>query len=143
MSAKGSLSKIALKKYGPRKDERKGGWNSLMEKLKPVISPQAEFWSDENPIYSGVMRKYFPNANHHTVKGGRGAITGQGELKKLVYDPIFSLNHTCAMLRANLNRLFRKTWCTTKTVEGLIDHVSLYVRFHNASLTPSLGDQHS
>ncbi|MBU6155196.1 MAG: hypothetical protein KGP28_12905, partial [Bdellovibrionales bacterium] len=49
--------------------------------------------------------------------------------------PIFSLNHTCAMLRANLNRLFRRTWCTTKTIQGLIDHLSIYVAFHNRRLT--------
>jgi hypothetical protein len=29
------------------------------------------------------------------------------------------------MLRANLNRLFRRTWCTTKKPEGLIDHLSI------------------
>jgi len=68
----------------------------------------------------------------------RGCSTGQGELKKLVYDPIFSLNHTCAMLRANLNRLFRKTWCTTKTVQGLVDPLSIHVRYHNTRLTPEI-----
>ena len=56
-------------------------------------------------------------------------------MKKLVFDPLFSLNHSCAMLRANLNRLFRRTWCTSKTRQGLIDHLSLYVRFHNEVLT--------
>jgi hypothetical protein len=39
------------------------------------------------------------------------------------------------MLRANMNRLFRKTWCTTKTPAGLIDHLSLYVGYHNRVLT--------
>jgi hypothetical protein len=42
------------------------------------------------------------------------------------------------MLRANLNRLFRKTWCTTKNKQGLIDHLSLYVEFHNRVLTAAL-----
>jgi len=39
-------------------------------------------------------------ATHRTVKGRRGSIAGQGELKKIGFDPLFSLNHTCAMLRA-------------------------------------------
>ena len=47
-------------------------------------------------------------------KGEKAAITGQGELKKKQRDPLFSINHTLAMLRANINRLVRRTWCTTK-----------------------------
>ena len=61
-------------------------------------------------------------------------MTGQGELKKLRFDPLFSLNHTCAMLRANINRLFRRTWCTTKKAACLKRHVAVYVRFHNTVL---------
>ena len=61
-------------------------------------------------------------------------MTGQGELKKVVYDPIFSLNHTCAMLRANINRLVRKTWCTTKKPERLAMHITLYALYHNLNL---------
>ena len=112
-----------------------------MRKVAPVIAPDAEWKSDDHPFYPKILRMNHPAAKHVTVKGGRGAITGQGELKKLVFDPIFSLNHTCAMLRANLNRLFRKTWCTTKTLRGLVDHLSLYVRFHNQRITPDLIDQ--
>ena len=38
------------------------------------------------------------------------------------------------MMRANINRLFRKTWCTTKKPERLIDHIELYVQYHNEVL---------
>ncbi len=135
MPAKGRLSKIALEKYGPRPDERKAGWANLLSSVKAYVSPSATITSDDNPNYPKVVRRCFPDATHVTVKGGRGAITGQGELKKLKFDPIFSLNHTCAMLRANLNRLFRRTWCTTKTIQGLINHLTIYVAFHNRRLT--------
>jgi hypothetical protein len=138
MPAKGLLAKVARRKYGPRKDERPLGWTSLMEDLKPLVTPTAAFTSDDNPHYPHYVQKHHPAVIHQTTPGGRGAITGQGELKKLKFDPLFSLNHTCAMLRANLNRLFRKTWCTTKTLRGLIDHISLYVFFHNSELTPPL-----
>jgi len=136
MPAKGHLSKIALKKYGPRPDKRAEGWNALFASLKSVVEPTACWTSDENPHYPRHLRMHHPVALHRTTPGGRGSVAGQGELKKLVYDPLFSLNHTCAMLRANLNRLFRRTWCTTKTRQGLIDHLSLYVRYHNEVLTP-------
>ena len=81
-----------------------------------------------------VLKACFPGKTHFRHKGGRGCITGQGELKKLRFDPLFSLNHTCAMLRANINRLFRKTWCTTKKKEGLERHLAVYMDFHNTRL---------
>jgi len=68
--------------------------------------------------------------------GKKGCIAGQGELKKATFDPIFSINHTFAMMRANISRLIRKTWNTTKKVEGLIDHLNIYVWMHNTQRTP-------
>ena len=135
MPAKGRLSKISLKKYSPRPDERARGWRDLLSSLKSYVTQTATITTDDNPHYPKMVRLQFPKAIHVRVKGGRGSSTGQGELKKLKFDPLFSLNHTCAMLRANLNRLFRKTWCTTKTIKGLIDHLSIYVAFHNRRLT--------
>ena len=135
MPAKGLLAKTALRKYGYRKDERNKGWSELMQELKPIVVKDLVLHSDENPHYGRFVKRYYPNAEHKTVKGGRGSVSGQGELKKLRFDPLFSLNHTCAMLRANLNRLFRRTWCISKTRQGLIDHLSLYVSYHNQNLT--------
>jgi hypothetical protein len=135
MPAKGHLAAIARRKYGFRPDQRAQGWDALFRSLRPVVCPDAEFLSDQNPHYPEFLRRHFPNANHRTVKGRRGCVAGQGELKKGGFDPLFSLNHTCAMLRANLSRLIRRTWCTTKTQQGLIDHLSLYVRYHNRVLT--------
>ena len=135
MPAKGRIAEVARRRYGPRKDERPVGWNLLMQDLKPHVTRDAKFTSDDNPHYPKYVFLHHPGVTHKTVKGGRGAIVGQGELKKLKFDPLFSLNHTCAMLRANMNRLFRRTWCTTKTVQGLVDHLSLYVSYHNLELT--------
>lgn len=135
MPAKGLLVKIAKRKYPHRPDHRSRGWGELFYGLQRFVAPEATFLSDENPHYPKFVAHYFPNAKHETTPGGRGAIVGQGELKKLKFDPLFSLNHTCAMLRANLNRLFRRTWCTTKKVHGLIDHLAIYVRYHNRCLT--------
>jgi hypothetical protein len=137
MPAKGHLAEISRRKYGFRRDERPKAWDQLMKELIPYVTPHCQWRSDDNPHYPPVLKRHHPRAIHTPVLGGRGAITGQGELKKLKFDPLFSLNHTCAMLRANMNRLFRKTWCTTKTIQGLSDHLALYVCFHNFHLTPS------
>jgi len=136
MPAKGLLTKLAFKKYGPRRDLRPQGWNQIFKDLRPVLSAKVEITSDENPHYPKYIEKHFPHSTHVRIKGGRGAISGQGELKKLRFDPIFALNHTCAMLRANLNRLFRRTWCLSKTRQGLIDHLWIYTVYHNTVLTP-------
>ena len=137
MPAKGHLSKIARKKYGLRKDLRSEGRKRLFSRIKSKISPHALIESDENPHYKEDVLTFFPTATHSAHLGQRGSIVGQGELKKVRFDPLFSLNHTCAMLRANINRLFRKTWCTTKKPECLKDHLELYVYFHNEILLKS------
>ena len=134
MNAKGHLAKIAVKKYGRRKDTRSQARERLFKSLKPLVRPNAVFKSDENPHYPPDVRRHFPQARHQTFKGQRGSIVGQGELKKIRFDPLFSLNHTCAMTRANMNRLFRKTWCTTKLPERLADHFAIYSVYHNEML---------
>jgi transposase-like protein len=134
MPAKGPLAAISRKKYGRRKDMRKSARIKLFKELLPLVEPTAEIKSDQNPHYGDDVKKYFPRALHSTFKGRKGAITGQGELKKIGFDPIFSLNHTCAMFRANINRLNRKTWCTTKKMARLADHVAIYALYHNTEL---------
>jgi hypothetical protein len=134
MPAKGLLAKRAVRKYGPRKDERAEGRRRLFRRIQSVIHENATIESDQNPHYAPDVREFFPHAIHLGHKGQRGAVTGQGELKKTTFDPLFSLNHTCAMLRANINRLFRKTWCTTKRLQALCDHLEIYVLYHNTQI---------
>lgn len=135
MPAKGRLAAIARRKYGKRSDHRPLARKRLFQRLRSQIAPDALIRSDSNPAYPLDVRSYFPEARHELVLGGRGAITGQGELKKLRFDPIFSLNHTCAMLRAHLSRLFRKTWNTTKKLSRLRAHLMIYALEHNQRLS--------
>jgi hypothetical protein len=143
MPAKGLLSKRALKKYGPRRDERSKGRADLFQKISRFVIDKALIKSDENPHYPKDVKRYFPQCTHQVHKGQRGSLGGQGELKKIGFDPLFSLNHTCAMLRANINRLFRKTWCTTKKKDRLYAHIALYAVFHNQTLLKSKNQRRS
>lgn len=133
MQAKGLLVEKA-KKYGRRFDMRKRGRNRMFRRIEKLVFDGALIKSDSNPHYDSDVKKWFPKSKHQKFLGKRGAITGQGELKKIGYDPLFSLNHTCAMLRANINRLARKTWCTTKQKEQLYRHLVLYSDYHNQNL---------
>lgn len=134
MPAKGLLARESRKKYGFRHDGRSRAREKLFREVKPFIHPQARIRSDSNPHYPYSVKKHFPQAKHETVLGGRGAIVGQGELKKLKFDPLFSLNHTCAMLRDRIKRLSRKTWCTTKRADQLALNIALYAVEHNRRL---------
>jgi hypothetical protein len=134
MSAKGLLVKKALKLYGPRRDERSKNRKDLFRELSPVVTPGAIVKSDANPHYVDDVKSYFPDCTHVACLGSRGAVTGYGELKKTIYDPIYSLNHTCAMYRDNVKCLARKTWCTTKKKERLADRLAIYAVYHNRHL---------
>ena len=135
MPATGHLAKIARKKYGFRPDHRNKKLKALFSSVKSKIHPRAVIESDEASYYKNAVKNYFPKSKYKHYKGAPGAVTGQGELKKVRWDPLFSINHTFAMCRANINRLFRRTWNTTKDPERLRDHLWIYTWFHNTKLT--------
>lgn len=134
MPAKGHLAGLSRKKYGRRIDQRYKGREDLFKSLQSLVEEQAVIKSDQNPHYPETVKKFFPKAIYETYKGQRGSTTGQGELKKVRWDPLFSLNHTCAKIRADVNRLFRKTWCTTKKKDQLGIHLAIFAVYHNLAL---------
>ncbi len=134
MKAKGHLAHRARAKYGYRKDERKENLTSLLHSVKAHSSQRAHIKSDMNPHYLNPVKKIFPNSMHEVFKGKRGCVVGQGEIKATSFDPLFSFNHTAAMFRANVNRLFRRTWNTTKKPTCLSYHLAIYTFYHNLSL---------
>ncbi len=133
MPAKGLLVEKA-KKYGPRRDGRSVARAELFRQLQPLLHEKALIKSDQNPHYPADVARFFPNAKHVTYQGRRPASIGQGEIKKGRFDPLFSLNHTCAMFRANVSRLVRKTWVTTKRMDRLRAHLFIYAEYHNQHL---------
>lgn len=130
----GHLAKIAVKKYGYRKDEHLEGLTRVFEKIAPIVSPEVLIKSDEHQRYPAMVSTYLPRAKHLQFKSERACVAGQGELKKVAFDPLFTINHTCAMLRASVNRLIRRTWCTTKDPARLKDHLDIFIYFYNEKL---------
>ncbi len=135
MGPRGLLTNAANKKYGRRKNESYKNRRELFECLQKHIEEEAVFKSDMHPQYASLVKSYFPKASHQHYKGERSRLSGFGELKAVSFDPLFSINHSFAMLRANMNRLARKTWCTTKKMKFLEMHLKIYVDFHNQVLT--------
>lgn len=138
----GHLAKLAVKKYGRRQDQHQQGLERLFDTITPLLQAEVRVRSDEHQRYPYYVAKYLPRARHECFKSERATVAGQGELKKVRFDPLFAVNHACAMLRGNVNRLIRKTWCTTKDPNRLKDHLDLFMHYYNqhllgAPLTPS------
>lgn len=127
----GIFSKLAVKKYGFRKDEHNEGLKRVFETIETVVSPEVVVKSDEHQRYPYFISTYFPKGKHLAFKSTRATIAGQGELRVKSFDPLFIVNHTCATLRANVNRLIRKTWCTTKDPARLQDHLDIFMFYYN------------
>ncbi len=130
----GKLAVIALKTYGTRPCHHQKGLNTLMENIENYVAPDAVIKSDMHKKYPRTVKRYFPHATHLQFESERAHVAGQGELKKAKHDPLFMINHTCAMLRANINRLIRKTWCTTKDPSRLQDHIDIFIFYFNTKL---------
>jgi transposase-like protein len=131
MPPKGPLAAIALKKYGPRADERSPVMERMLERLKMAAVPHVHLRSDMCPRYGPLVFRVFPLGSHETHRSRRGCVVGYGEMKATGNDPLFSLNHTAAMLRDNLKRLARRTWCTSKRPDRLHDLLWIYAHYHN------------
>ena len=135
----GHLAKRSKEKYGKRKNYHKEALKGVFDELKLCTSSEnILFESDEHKFYPEFVKKYFPKAHYQTYKGAKGAVSGMGELKKIKYDPLFSINHTMAMLRYNIARLARKTWCQSKRLKFLQHHLDVYKTYHNIELLPAV-----
>jgi len=136
--AKGLLAKLSREKYGYRPDNRPMSIRNILKKVTGCFIQNCTITTDKSPFYSKPIRRNYPKALHKTTPGGRGCVAGYGELKKKAFDPMFSLNHTAAMLRDHLATLKRRTWTTTKKIQNLIDLLKIYASYHNEVLVKSV-----
>lgn len=134
----GHLAAIAKAKYGRRADHSRRERQRLFERLRQVLPPKLILRTDEHKHYPIVIRRCFPQAAHVTHKGAKGSVSGQGEMKKIGRDPLFSVNHTLAMLRDKMSRLSRRSWNLSKQIERLDDHLAIYSESHNRMIIQRL-----
>ena len=134
--ASGKIAAISVEKYGERRDESGPMRTRVLASLAQFVSPTASITTDEHGSYAAEIKRVYKNMVHTQHKSVRGSLTGQGELKRTGFDPLFNINHTLAMMRDNIKRLTRRTWCTTKLDESLDDVISIYQNYHNTTLIP-------
>lgn len=133
MPAKGHLAEVSRRKYGYRADHRPAALRKALATISKFES-LVLIKSDESPRYPKYLKECLPGIPHVTFKGRRGCVVGQGELKRGGFDPLFSLNHTCARVRDLIKRLSRRTWCTTKLIERLQMFLDIFMCHFNRRL---------
>lgn len=129
---KGKLAAISYQKYGPRKDEREEVLRQCFTELKG-LRPQ-EIRSDAKPSYRKYTEEFFPGVMHKIFNRSekeRHQNRLHEKYQKQSHDPMFALNQRCAKLRANIRRLTRRSWCTTKLKENLQKHLEIYCFYNN------------
>lgn len=131
MPAKGRLAAFSRAKYGPRKDERREKMRELFSDILTQLPEEPlQVDSDQRPGYTALVREFFPKAlyrQHNQAERKRRQERLHEKLQKKRYDPIFRVNHKCALLRSHMKRLVRRSWCTTKKPENLQLHLDLFV----------------
>ena len=132
--ATGKTAERSVEKYGKRADRSGAMRKRVLKEIAPKLSDSVVITTDEHKRYSAEIKHACPGATHIQHPSVRGSLTGQGELKRTGYDPLFNINHTLAMMRDNIKRLTRKTWCTTKRADALDDVIAIYMHFHNTRL---------
>jgi hypothetical protein len=138
MPAQHPLKQTALRKYGPRADDRPEAIAAVLRRIGPMLAQGCQLTSDSAPRYPAPVKRLLPHVTHVTVLSRKGCVTGQGELKKTGFDPLFTLNHTAAMIRDGTSRMVRRTWANSKRFDRLESHLLVYAHFYNEVYLKSL-----
>ena len=120
MPAKGHLAKVSQELYGYRRDDR---YQAGIDALSKIKADSPTIMSDGKRAYPSLFKEVFPTATVKTITRKQNSGTK--------FDPMFSLNHACALLRHDVSRLARKSWVTTKNLSGLQDHLDIWTAYRN------------
>ena len=99
------------------------------------LEPGAIIATDGDSSYPKWICRSLPGVTHqvrHSPKNnslGRAKRKASGEPRER--DPLFAINLLFAKMRNDLARLGRKTWTTSKSIDGLRRHLWLYVAWNN------------
>lgn len=108
---------------------------AVLETVRPCLKPMATIASDGDASYPKWIRLSLPGVQHQVLHSprenslGRARKKASGEPRET--DPLFAINVLFAKMRNDLARLARRTWTTSKSIEGLRRHLWLYVAWNN------------
>lgn len=114
-------------KYDWQHDDTPTNIPALLASIRPLLKTGATIASDAHASYPKWLSRSLPGVQHQKVK----ALVSKLAQKADERDPLFAINLTFAKLRNDLARLGRKTWTTTKSIQGLENHLWLWVAWTN------------
>jgi hypothetical protein len=88
MPATGHLAEISRKKYGKRPDQRTTSMAHLFRELSGILTPNIAILLDECSFYYGVIITHFLTVTTTQYAGKKSRSSGQGEIKKVKFNPI-------------------------------------------------------
>jgi hypothetical protein len=130
-SYNGPLAAFARQKYGNRKDLSGLTLLELSKTLSPYGKNITEIHTDCKASYDSILKLNFPEAElvkHKFIVPKKKELIHQNKKK---FDPLFPINHTHGYLRYQINRLRRRSWCTTKLIENLNTHLQIFLAHSN------------
>jgi transposase-like protein len=118
------LEKLELVE-GKRRSESRAKVAECFAVLQSVCPPAAVVTidTDEKYSYAMLLEKTFGERLVH----GRT----NSKVQRALWNPLFVVNHTLAMLRDGLSRLVRRNWGASKKREKLERHLWIYIAWRN------------
>lgn len=108
---------------GWTKDDRPVHVPHLLGSIQPYLKVGAKITTDGDPSYGKWIRRGLPGTTHIRVHSPKN--------DPQAFDPLFPINVIHAKMRNDLARLSRRTWTTSKTIDGLRAHLWCWVAWSN------------
>jgi transposase-like protein len=110
---------------GKRRSESRARVSECFDVLRSVLPTTGIVTvnTDEKHTYRVLLKKTFGDRLVHE--------TTHSKEPRSYWNPLFVVNHTCAMLRDGLSRLVRRSWAVSKQREKLEWHLWIYIAWRN------------
>ena len=123
------ITQEQLDKWKTFNKQRQACLEALTEAAQFRKEGQILIETDRLSSYKNLINEAFQDNYKHVGKSREE--DAEDAAIKNPHDPLAQINFICAKLRADLSRLARRTWTTTKKAENLQAHLDLYIAFHN------------
>jgi len=114
------------RRFGPRKSGSRQAVRSTLERLRETLARTEvlNLITDRKSSYRKLVWTLFANRFGSHVQES-------SQRRRDRSNPLFSINHTLAMLRDGVSRLVRRSWGASKLRERLDDHLWIWVGYRN------------
>lgn len=124
--------KIGKDEYEWTVSDQGQAFQDMLRPVRFVLADQGTIVTDGHTSYPQFLREGMGANDDEPAKPYTHEVAkSPTKSREREYDPLFAINHTLAQMRNDMARLHRKTWTTTKTMQGLEQHLWLWVAWKN------------